>query len=68
MLICMHSTSVRIDGRTHHELKELSRELDVTVGEAVALAVRGMRQSRTGRQLREPLTDDERAWLDADLG
>lgn len=68
MLICMQSTSVRIDGRTHQEIKELSRELGVTVGETVAIAVRGLRQSHVGRQLQAPLDDDERAWLDADLG
>ena len=64
----MQSTSVRIDKATHLELKNLARELGSTVGETVALAVRRLRQDRMGAQLMVPLTDDEIAWLDADLG
>jgi hypothetical protein len=67
MLICMQSTCVRIDRRTHQEIRALSLELGVSVGETVALAVRGMLQSQQGRELRAPLDDDERAWLQADL-
>ncbi len=67
MLMCMQSTSVRIDRRTHHEIKSLSLELGVSVGETVALAVRGLLQSRQGRELRAPLHDDERVWIEADL-
>ena len=68
MLICMQSTSVRIDVATHDELKRLAAELDTTVGNAVSLAVRALRQDRIGAELRTPLRDDESAWLDADLG
>ncbi len=68
MLICMHSTSVRIDSVTHDELKRLSGALGLTVGQTVTAAVRSLRQDRMGQQLRTPLTDDEAAWLDADLG
>lgn len=64
----MQSTSVRIDKATHLELKNLARELGSTVGETVALAVRRLRQDRMGAELTVPLTDDEVAWLDADLG
>jgi len=39
MLICMQSTSVRIDVSTHEELKRLASELHTTVGNTVALAV-----------------------------
>jgi hypothetical protein len=39
-----------------------------TVGEAVALAVRRLRQDQIGRELRAPLTPNEIEWLDADLG
>ena len=35
MLICMHSTSVRISSSTHQELKRLAAELNTTVGETV---------------------------------
>ena len=68
MLICMQSTSVRIDARTHEELKQLATDLGTTVGHTVTLAVRALRQDRAGRQLAAPLRADESAWLDADLG
>jgi hypothetical protein len=68
MLICMQSTSVRIDGATHEELKRLARELDTTVGNTVTLAVTALRQDRIGQDLSSPLRDDETDWLDADLG
>jgi antitoxin component of RelBE/YafQ-DinJ toxin-antitoxin module len=68
MLNCMQSTSVRIDGATHEELKRLASELGTTVGNTVALAVRALRQERIGIDLTTPLRDDEIAWLDADLG
>lgn len=68
MLICMHSTSVRIDTTTHDELKRLAAEFDTTVGKTVTLAVRALRQDHIGRQLRAPLAESEEAWLDADLG
>lgn len=68
MLICMHSTSVRIDAATHEELKRLAAELDTTVGNTVSLAVKALRQDRIGRDLSSALRDDETSWLDADLG
>lgn len=68
MLICMQSTSVRIDVATHDELKRLAGELNTTVGNTVTLAVRALRQTRVGEDLARPLRDDEAAWLDADLG
>ena len=68
MLICMHSTSVRIDTGTHEELKRLAAELNTTVGNTVALAVRALRQDRIGADLHSPLREDEIAWLDAELG
>ncbi len=68
MLICMQSTSVRIDAATHHELKRLAADLHTTVGNTVALAVRALRQDHVGIELTAALRDDESAWLDADLG
>lgn len=68
MLICMQSTSVRIDVSTHEDLKRLAAEFNTTVGNAVALAVRALRQDRIGSDLRSPLDDDEQFWLDAELG
>lgn len=68
MLICMQSTSVRIDVSTHEELKRLAAELNTTVGNAVTLAVRALRQDRIGNELKSSLRKDETAWLDAHLG
>jgi hypothetical protein len=68
MLICMQSTSVRIGRGTHRELKRLAAELDTSVGETVALAVRRLRQDRMGTQLTAELEPNEVDWLDADLG
>jgi hypothetical protein len=68
MLICMQSTSVRIAVGTHEELKRLAAQLDTTVGNTVALAVRALRQDHIGHQLHSELRNDETAWLDAELG
>ena len=68
MLICMQSTSVRIDVGTHEELKRLAAEFDTTVGNTVALAVRALRQDHIGHQLQSELRNDETEWLDAELG
>jgi hypothetical protein len=68
MLICMHSTSVRIDAATNEELKRLAAELNTTVGNAVTLAVRALRQDVVGAELATPLRDDEVCWLNADVG
>lgn len=68
MLICMQSTSVRIDVATHDELKRLAVEFDTTVGNTVTLAVRALRQDRIGHQLSTDLRAGETVWLDADLG
>ena len=68
MLLCMQSTSVRIDTSTHEELKRLALELNTTVGNTVALAVRALRQDRIGSDLAAPLRAEEITWLDADLG
>lgn len=68
MLICMQSTSVRIDVATHEELKRLAADLHTTVGNTVSLAVRALRQDRMGQELKTRLRKGESAWLDADLG
>lgn len=68
MLLCMQSTSVRIDAATHEEIKRLASELGTSVGATVALAVRHLRQERLGKELTASLTPQEVDWLDADLG
>lgn len=68
MLMCMHSTSVRIDTATHDELKRIAVQRSTTVGHAVTLAVRALRQDQIGQELVTPLEDEEVAWLDAAIG
>ncbi|HSS09573.1 MAG TPA: hypothetical protein VLL25_06790 [Acidimicrobiales bacterium] len=64
----MQTTSVRIDVATHEELKRLAEQLGTTVGQAVAAAVRCLRQDRIGQELSRPLSSEETSWLDAELG
>ncbi|WP_309646785.1 hypothetical protein [Nocardioides sp.] len=64
----MQTTSVRIDTATHDEIKRLALALGTTVGNTVTLAVRSLAQEQMGQQLNAPLTGDEIAWLDAELG
>jgi uncharacterized protein YoaH (UPF0181 family) len=59
MLNRMRSTSVRVDRATHEQLKRLAGDLGTTVGEAVAIAARRLRQQRIGQDLSAPLTEDE---------
>ena len=68
MLICMASTSVRIDAATHRELRELAAQLGTSVGATVALALRRLRQDQIGAQLKAELTPAETTWLDAAFG
>ena len=68
MLNCMQSTSAGSTPSTHDELKRLAAELETTVGNTVALAVRALRQNHIGHQLQSGLCDDETVWLDAELG
>ena len=68
MLICMQSTSVRIDRSTHLQVKQLAAELGTTVGETVALAIRRLRQDQIGAELTAGLSEEEVEWLDAELG
>ena len=53
---------------THWSTRTLAKELGTTVGEAVTLAARRLRQQLIGKQLSAPLRQDETDWLDADLG
>ena len=68
MLICMQSTSVRIDQATHLQIKQLAADLGTTVGETVALAIRRLRQDQIGAELTTTLSAEEVEWLDAELG
>ncbi len=62
------TTTIRISRATHEELRQLAADRHQTVADTVSRAVRLLQQDDIGRQLAEPLTDEEVAWLDADAG
>jgi hypothetical protein len=61
----MQNRSVRIDIETHAHLKRLAAQLNTSVGRTISLAVRALRQDLIGKPLHEPLTLEEKKWLDA---
>lgn len=62
------TTTIRISRTTHDELRRQADRRHQTVGETVSRAVRLLQQEAIGRDLAEPLSDDESSWLDADAG
>jgi hypothetical protein len=59
---------LRVSARTHEGFKREAERRGETVAAVAADALRALRQKEMGRQLADPLRDDEQAWLDADLG
>lgn len=64
----MHLTSIRVDVATHEALKRIASDRGTTVGDAVGLAVRALRQDAIAADLAAPLTNEESTWLGAGLG
>lgn len=62
------TTTIRVTRTAHEDLKRLARADGTTVAVTVARGVRLLRQERMGRDLAAELSDDERSWLDAELG
>lgn len=60
------TTTVRVDRSTHDTLKRLASDRGSTVTEALARAVRLLRQEQMGAELSTDLRPDEEEWLDAD--
>ena len=60
------TTTVRMDRGTHDVLKRLASDRGSTVTEALARAVRLLRQEQMGAELATELRKDEQEWLDAD--
>ncbi len=59
---------LRVSERTHAGFKREAERRGETIDSVASAALRALRQKEMGRQLAEPLRDDEQAWLDADLG
>ena len=59
---------LRVSERTHEGFKREAERRGETIDSVATAALRALRQKEMGRQLAEPLSDEERSWLDADLG
>ncbi|WP_068398917.1 hypothetical protein [Kribbia dieselivorans] len=62
------TTTIRISRATHAQVTRLAAERHETIDETVRRAIRALRQDGIGHDLAADLTDDEKAWLDADAG
>lgn len=62
------TTTIRIRRDPHAQVVRLATEREETIDETVRRAVRALRQDTMARDLGQPLTEDEVAWLDADAG
>lgn len=59
---------LRVSERTHEGFKREAERRGETIDSVATAALRALRQKEMGRQLAEPLGDEEQSWLDADLG
>lgn len=62
------TTTIRVSRQTHARISRLAKQRHESVDQTVDRALRALRQLSMGRDLSEDLTDEERAWLDAELG
>ena len=60
------TTTIRVSRETREELRQFASRRQQTVAETVARAIRLLRQDEIGRELAQPLSDEEDSWLDAD--
>lgn len=58
---------LRVSARTHEGFKREAERRGETIGSVATAALRVLRQKEMGRQLAEPLDDDERSWLGTGL-
>ena len=62
------TTTIRVSRDTHARVTRLAAERNETIDETVRNALRALRQDAMARNLADPLTEEETAWLDADAG
>lgn len=62
------SRMLRVHSDTHAAFLAESRRRGETIDAVARAALRALLRERIGRELAGPLDDEERAWLDADLG
>lgn len=62
------TTTIRVSRTTRDILNDLATRRGESLTETVSRGARLLEQETIGRDLSEPLRDDELAWLDADAG
>lgn len=62
------TTTIRVSRHTHSEVTRLARQRHESVDQTVDRALRALRQVTIGHELSTDLTDEEKVWLDAELG
>ncbi|MFK4494378.1 hypothetical protein [Dermacoccus sp. GAS27A] len=62
------TTTIRVSRQTQYRLSQLAQQQHETIDQTVDRALRALRQVSMGCELNPELTDEERAWLDAELG
>lgn len=62
------TTTIRVSRQTHSRITKLAQQRHETVDQTVDRALRALRQLSMGRDLSTDLNDEEKAWLDAELG
>lgn len=63
-----NTTTIRVTRETHGRITRLAKQYDETVDQTVDRALRALRQLSMGRDLNADLNEEEKAWLDAELG
>lgn len=62
------TTTIRVSRQTHGRVTRLAQQRHETIDQTVNRAMRALRQLTMGRELNDALNDEEKAWLDAELG
>lgn len=62
------TTTIRVSRQTHGRITRLAQQHHESIDQTVDRALRALRQVSMGQELSSELTDEEKAWLDAELG
>lgn len=62
------TTTIRVSRQTYSRVSRLAQQRHESIDQTVDRALRELRQLSMGRELNTELNDEERAWLDAELG
>lgn len=62
------TTTIRVSRQTHGRITRLAQQRQESIDQTVSRALRALRQLTMGRELNTELTEEEKVWLDAELG